>query len=91
MPVCVGLNVCSFVRGRTCIILCANVQSASVSVCALAAGCVIVLGAEVLPVYHGAASFLPHIFQPLEDEEVSVKPSALYPLLVSSYCLLTPS
>lgn len=45
-----------------------------VSVCASATGCVIVLGAEVLPVYHGAASFLPHIFQPLEDYEVSVEP-----------------
>lgn len=48
------------------------------------AGCVIVLGAEVLPVYPEAASFLPHIFQPRRYH------SAVCPLLVSSSRLLSP-
>lgn len=62
-----------------------------VSVCGWTTGYVIVLGAEVLPVYHWAASFLPHIFQVLEDKEVSVKTSALCPLLVSVFRPVSPS
>lgn len=52
--------------------------------CALASGCVIVLGAEVLPVYHWAVSFLLHIFQLLEEASVKLCVLTLLPFIAYS-------